>query len=365
MLENTLLNGLEQLDISALTKTKDIKDTTKNLETDASEALVFPIRETDFTESTEPTKPKPIESKKSATQTVLEQNSIEPIETSGNQTESKKSPVELLAQFLRDKKLINYEDKDFQDEDNFLSDQLKKSKDNEVQEYKESLPDAIKFLIENYEDGVPLGALLQKEQAEFEYSTIDKDKIKDSPALQQSLITDYLTKIGWTKNEIIEQLKEFEDAGILEKNAIRDLNKLIQIESDEKQSLIQQSKVKKQDQEKLRAKQIKDLQDTINNTKEFIENIPVTDNEKKIVFDSIVKQDRYGRNKVDEFLSDSKNYIKLAYIASILKGDFSKLKTVAKTAAVNSLKDTLSSTSKFSTLNYDNLKEYLNKNKLI
>ena len=356
---DTFLDNLESLDISALTK----KDTTqanqvkKDLSTNASGALAFPIGEQEIPESIESTEPVE-QKKKSNTQRTLESKQEEPKE--------EKSPIKLLAQFLKEQKLINFEDKDFKDEDNFLSDQLKKTRDTDIHDYKESLPEAIKFLIENYEDGVPLGALLQKEQLEFEYSNIDKSKITESPVLQQSLITDYLTKTDWTKEEIVEQLKEMEDAGTLEKNATRSLSKLIQIESNEKQSLIQESKQRKQDQDKLRTKQIEDLRNTITNTKEFIENIPTTDVEKKLVFDAIVKQDKYGRNKIDEFLATPKNYINLAYIVNVLKGDFSKLKTIAKTDAINSLRDTIDTkpVSKFSKLNYDTLEKYLNSTKI-
>lgn len=255
------------------------------------------------------------------------------------------SVVKLLASALKEKGLVDYNDEEFRDEDDFIPEVFEKAKtkavEDKINEYKESLPEEIKSLISNYEDGVPLGQLLESEQRIFEVSSISQEKIKEDSRLQEDIVASYMSNTGWTQTEIDERIKELQDAGLMEKEALRSHTKLIQFEKEQKQAAIIQAQQKKQETIAKQKEQIDSLKKTIFDKKEFFSNVPTNDIEKKTVFEAITKGDKHGRNEITQLLSDPENYIKVAYFLKVLKGDLGKLKTVAKNEVLSTTKKKL------------------------
>ncbi len=258
--------------------------------------------------------------------------------------EAKTSPIKALGEFLKTKGLVDYKDEEFKDEDDFIAEQWTKSRDTAVESWKDSLPEEVKNIITNYQDGVPIGALLNKEREIFEYSQVDPTALKDNTELQKTLVNNYYAEIGWTAADIDEKITELTDTGVLEKEAGRSLNKLLDLSNKQKTELIEKAKYEKTQKESAYKEQVNKLQTTLKDTKEFIPGLPANDAEKKLVLEGITKFDRTGKNKVMEFMEKPENYILISYLANVLKGDFSKVKATAKTAAVGELKKVLSST---------------------
>lgn len=347
--------NMPDLDISLLTKSKPdttaVAEITQVSDTQNNTATITDVASTD-------TKKNKLVKDTSVNQTTAknpfvsdEPEEVEEVEepdkpeTFNTQTGAEESPIKLIASFLKEKGAIEFSDEDFSDNDEFIAEQVNKTiekRSNEgIQVYKDTLPEAIKDLIENYEEGVPLGQLLEYEQKSFELSTITAEKVKEDSKLQEDLVESYMLNTGWSKEETDERIKELQDAGIMEKEAVRALTKLKQLEISNKESLIRQSQEKKKIETAKYQAQVEQLNNTIKGKKEFFDGLPTSDIEKKQVFDAITKYDKTGRNKITQYLSDPETYIKTAYFLEILKGDISKLRKVATTQAINTTKKTL------------------------
>jgi len=342
---------IQGLDITALTNPK--KDTDPANQTSAKTGSIFPVRDTvleDPPVSADPAKPAD-----PADPTVkkdpidpFKRNTIEVRDEEGDpagQVAQADSPVKAIAGFLKEKGVIDFADEELRDEDDFISEAVSKSISKGVEEYKNSLPEEIKNLVNLYEDGVPLGALLEKEREIFEYSQVDPEKIKDNKELQKTLVNNFYAEMGWDPKEIVEKIQELEDSALLEKEATRGLTRLVAIQKQHKADIIAQTQAERKQQEVRYKEQIEKLNTTLKNTKEFIAGIPVTEADRKAVFEGITKFTN-GKNKVMEFLEKSENYILVSYVANALKGDLSKLKKVATTQAVQGIEGTVNSVPK-------------------
>ncbi len=312
----------------------------------------------------EPTTPKGIVPEE---EIVDDKTDIDQIDIPDN-TSTDDSPIKAIASFLKEKGAIDYTDEEFQDNDNFIADTVNKTIEKKstegINNYKESLPEEIKKLIDNYEDGVPLAQLLESEQRIFEVSSISVDRLKEDSRLQEDVVSSYMANTGWTQAEITERIKELQDSGFMEKEATRSLGKLVQFEKDQKQTLITQAQQEKVANQTKQKEQITKLQKDINEKKEFFKDVPTNEVEKKAVFEAITKGDKQGRNKVTQMLSDPETYIKVAYFLEVMKGDISKLKTVATTQVVNGVKKTLdaqvkSEPSRFGKTNLSTIQNFL------
>ena len=346
--------NMPDLDISLLTKgktdvdtkntkTTQVTDTTDNADVTNTTDNTNKDKSVRDTSASKGSLSNPFASDDTDEDNDTESTDSKPVDTQVDTTDE--SPIKLLASFLKEKGAIDFTDEEFADNDEFIPEQVTKTIEKKategVQAYKEALPEEIKALIENYEEGVPLGQLLEFEQKSFELSTITADKLKEDSKLQEEIVEAHMLATGWSKEETNERIKEMQDAGIMEANALRSLTKLSQIEKVNKENTIKEAQErKKADTAKYQA-QVDQLNTTIKGKKEFFEGLVTNDAEKKQVFDAITKYDKTGRNKISQLLADPETYIKTAYFLEVLKGDISKLKKVATTQAINTTKKTL------------------------
>lgn len=360
------------LDISVLTSPKE--KTSPSQETSVTQGSQFPIKESERSETQDstnaeeidPNTGKPKESKGAEKKPLnFEKPRIETRDDESQPAETNaqaESPVKAIAKFLKEKGVADYTDEEFKDEDDFISEIYTKSVTKGVESYKDSLPEEIKTLVSLYEDGVPIGALLEKEREIFEYSQVKPETLKDNKELQKTLVHNFYVEMGWEQGEVTEKLQELEDSGILEKEATRALTKMTALQTQQKQDLIATAQRQKVEKETRYKEQVTRLQDTLKSTKEFIPGVTLTELDKKAVFEGITKFAN-GKNKVMEFMDKPENYMLISYIANALKGDWSKIKKTATTQAINGIKDTINAQpqkSVFSGVNTNIMKNSLN-----
>jgi hypothetical protein len=217
---------------------------------------------------------------------------------------------------------------------------LQKDLDEAISEYKDTLPEPIKELLDNYEEGVDLGKLLNIEKNLFDVNKISIDALEDDEDLQKKIITNYLREQGESDEDIRDTINDFEDAGLLKRQALKLHPKLVQAEQKKKDALIQQEKQQAQAQKENYTKWLGELKTTIDSKKEIIPGLELTDKQRKDLYAGITKLDKNGENEVIKFRKQNPDFdLQVAYIATVLKGDFSKLETVASTKAVRSLKE--------------------------
>lgn len=226
---------------------------------------------------------------------------------------------------------------------------LQKDLNEAIDDYKSTLPDEIKELLDNYESGVPIGKLLQAEKSVFEISKIDIYDLEDNEKLQKQVITNYLKSQGESEDDIKDTLNDYEDAGLLKKQALRVHPKMVAAEVEKKNSLIQQEKAKAINEKENYTKWLTDIKKTIDDKKEIIPGIELTDKQRKDLYTGITKIDKDGLNEIAKFRKQNPDFdLQVAYIATVLKGDFSKFEAVATTKAVKQIKaqaDNLNSSS--------------------
>lgn len=264
-----------------------------------------------------------------------EQNEKE--EPSSDDTNSEKSsPLTPYAKLLKDEGILpNLELEKFDG----TADGLKQAMVDEilsaVEIYKDSLPEKVKNLINNYEEGVPLDKLIEIDRQEFELSLIKEDKLAEDEELQKKIIKEYLKETTKFSDKKIEgMIQYYEDSGDLESeatNSLKELKSLVETKKESEKQLAQ-----KRDQELVaqKKKELESLKKTVLESKEIISGIPLNDKVKNAVLTSMTTpagQDQYG-NPVNRIVAkrmeDPMDFeIKLHYLFEITKGftDFSKL----------------------------------------
>ena len=282
------------------------------------------------------------------------------INTNSTEDESKseviESPLKEFAKMLGEKGIIDFTDEDFEDNDDYI---IKKTNDRisaGIEEYKASIPDEIKYLIENYEEGVPVGKLIANLVKDSNYSDITVDKLEENEGMQKKILTELLEYNGDSNEEITEKLDDYESSGILFKESKRALNKLNTIREATKAREIEDAKQEKKQREDNYKAWLNNLNTTISKKTEILPGLTLSDNDKKKIFDSITKpigKDANGNfiNAVQKARMDDPDFdLKVAYFATIKNWDISSIKVVGKKEAVSSLKKAIETQGKSGSL---------------
>jgi len=198
-----------------------------------------------------------------------------------------------------------------------------------VEDYKNSLPDAVRSLIQNYEDGVPLRDLIELQSNETELDSITEDDLEDKD-LQKRVYAQYLrstTKFTDAKIEKeINKLDDLDELGEEAKNALEELKELTKAD---REAYIAESKAAREAEEKSRQEQIQNLKKDIDSTQEIIPGVKLNQKEQSELFKLMTTPIGFTRDgspvsKVQEVRAkDPVNFEKtLNYL--VMKGVFEK-----------------------------------------
>jgi hypothetical protein len=213
-----------------------------------------------------------------------------------------------------------------------------------VETYKESLPEEVKYLLDNYDAGVSITDLIKADTAIMEYSTIDTEKLEDNTSLQKKLLSDHFALQGETPEDIVELVEDAEAAGLLEKQSKRALSKLTKHQKIQKDNLVKRQKEAEVENRNKYNTMLKTLKTSIDDKEEIIPGIELNDKQRKELFNGITKFDKEGKNEVMRVREANPDFdLVVAYLATSLnkggKIDWDKLTTVATTKATKGLKD--------------------------
>jgi len=260
------------------------------------------------------------------------------------------SPLIPYAKLLKDEGILpNLDLKEFDG----TSEGLKEAMFNEimgaVEYYKDQLPDRIKTIINNYEEGVPLEKLIESDREEVEISKISDDDLKDDIKIQKNILRSYLKKTTkFSDNKIDKQIQFLEDSGDLEDEAISAKDELKSIIDSEKTKAVEEAKARKIEDQKRVQRELKSLEDKIKATDEIIPGVKLNTKSKDNLYKSLTTPagvDKSG-NPVNKIVAarmeDPMGFeIKLHYLFDITKGftDFSKLSDKGKKDAMKEFED--------------------------
>lgn len=237
-----------------------------------------------------------------------------------------------------------------------------------VEDYKKQLPQEIKDLIDNYEEGVPFDKILTVKSKQIEVNNISDSSLEDDINLQKNIVRQELTMRGYKEQEVDEMIVDFEDLGKLESKAKVALGKLK--ESYKEQQIKMQEEVKEYQKqlEQQKAQQLEKIQKTIENTEEVIPGIKLSKKDKDVIYKSmttVVSTSENGQPMNAVMAMRAKNPIefekRLHYFTALgffdEKADFSKIVATAKTSATKELEKVLSSNRSFKTGGADNFRK--------
>ena len=254
------------------------------------------------------------------------------------------SPLRVFAEMQREKGLIDFKDEEYEDNEEFLLSKVKGSIDSGVNEYKDNLPPEIKYLVDNYEEGVPLHDLINLSSQQQEYESIPAQAIQKDQELQRALVRDLLYRGGWDQDKINAKVQRYVDSGVLEAEAMDAHSSLMQIQKREKENYVKQVKADNAKKVEMHNQWLSDLEKHITDKEEVISGISITPKQRKELYSNITRVDKDGKNAIMKAReADPEFDLKVAYMATILNWDLSALKRTSKTKATRSLVNSLSS----------------------
>lgn len=264
------------------------------------------------------------------------------------------SPVKALAEWAGEKGILPYDPEKFEDSEDYLKGLIEetagtKAKE-QIESYKDSLPAAVKEIIENFEDGVPLDALIYSKSREMEYKSIDPEKIKTDTQLQKDLIVDYLALQEYTEAEIQDKITRMESAGILDAEASDAHKKLMRYQEKYQQDLKAEAEQKKAADKAKFEQALRDIKNTVDTKEEILPGVKLTKDQRQKLFEGYTKLDSKGQTELmRKMAADPLANLKIAQLFLLYNGDLSQLEAGIKTKLARNTKQTVN-TYKESTL---------------
>lgn len=251
----------------------------------------------------------------------------------------------LMVKYLASKGLLDIDDEEeLEDSEDLIVNKFQDKVNAGIEAYKSSLPDAVRNIIDRYEDGVPIGDYLESQARLDEYSSISEDELKEDVELQKQLVATYLSTQDYTDEEIKSRLQKYEDNMLLEDEASSSLKRLTRMEHNYKSQMEEQAAQSRKLARENYEKAVKSYSESVMGKKEIIPGIPLTDAQKKKIVDATTKPvatDRNGRpiNLLKKMEMEDPDFVtKVAYVAAVLNWDLSPIEKKAKTKAASKLK---------------------------
>lgn len=156
--------------------------------------------------------------------------------------------------------------------------------------YKESMHPKIKYLQDNFEEGVPLDELIGIISEQQRFDNIDENTIKEDVQLQKDLVAYHLSQTTkWSEAKIKKEVDRLADVDEIEAEAYDAHKELKSLALEAENELKNQAKAK----ESKRLQDLKDTNEKITKTAtaltEIIPGIKVTDKEKQALVNSMTK----------------------------------------------------------------------------
>tara|TARA_R100000951_G_scaffold66458_2_gene56206 strand:+ start:7349 stop:8503 length:1155 start_codon:yes stop_codon:yes gene_type:complete len=293
-----------------------------------------------------PQEEKVVENEPAATE---EENKEEPVseEEAESDTEEEVSALRVFAEMQRDKGIIDFKDDEFEADEEWLLSKVSETVETKVQDYKDSMPEEIKYLLDNYEAGVPLNNLLNMQSKEQVYESITVENLEKNESLQKSVVRDLLLKSGWSEERVNKKVQRYEDTGVLFEEAEEALSSLVEAQKQEKEMYVQQQKQEQEQRIQAHEKWLVDLKDHIGTKEEILPGFKLSVKDKDNLYKGITKLDRQGKNEIMRLREQDPEFdLKIAYLATVLKWDFSAFERQSTTKSTRKLAAAIKSTKK-------------------
>ena len=360
--DTELEDDLEGLDLSVLNKGGDISSTPGlNLnfgdEIDSIEAISKPkeVEQEPTEKTTKTAKRKTVEVEEEEEETEETEEESEEEESEAKikdapvievDADEKVSALKVFAEMQREKGIIDYEDNEFEDSDEFIlskvQEKIEKGIQTGIDDYKNSFTQEAKDLIEAIEAGIPLESLVEQNSNISAYENIKDSDIDDNEALQKNLIRNLYSLKGYSSELIDKKIQRWDDSGLLADEAKDARVELLEYAKKEKEEAKQQQIEK----EKQRIEKFESwktgIKTYLDKTDEIIPGFKISPRQKEVINNGLTKFDKDGKNEFQKVMEKDPNFnTKVAYIALALNWDFSGFDKKAATKVAKGLKDAL------------------------
>lgn len=218
-----------------------------------------------------------------------------------------------------------------------------------VEDYKNSLPEELKYIVDNYEEGVSLRDLIELQSNEVELYSITEEDLQDKE-LQKRVYAQYLkSTTKFSDSKIEKEINKLDDLDELGDESINALEELKELSREERERIVAESKQAKIAYEQQQREQFENLKKDVESTEEVIPGVRLNQKEQSILFRQMttpVAYDRQGNpiSKVQEIRAKDPVAFEKTLNYLVMKGvfekDYSLFKAVeakGKTKAVTEL----------------------------
>lgn len=331
----------EDLELESVAEANDsLKQDENNILEEAKAAAIAEVESIeDLTEPVAPVETT-VETNET-TETNLEEE-ITPESKSVDNKDEEISVIQGIAEYAKAKGIIDYEDSDFQDSEDWLESKLIEKSKKYSDEWKDGLPPVIKEIIDNYEEGVPLDALIYSKSREIEYSGLEESQLDEDVELQKRLVEDWLATQDFEDKEISSKIKKYEDALILEDEAKTALKKLKAYEAKYQQELKARAVEEKKSQQEQVQKIYQKIESDIMGADEIIPGIKVDKTQKQKIYEAYTKADSKGETALVKAIKNDPNaWYKITQFMVLMNGDLKNVEKFLKSQAAANVKNTV------------------------
>lgn len=225
-----------------------------------------------------------------------------------------------------------------------------------VDDYKSQLPPEIKFLADNWEEGVPLNKLIDIRSNQLKYSLITEDKLEESIDTQKTVYTEYLKKTTkYSDSKIEKEVNRLIDLDELKDEAKESLSELKKFEAEAEETLRKETKKEQLARKEENAKTIKQYEKIVTSTKEIIPGIKLAEKDQVDILNKIINPIGIdGNGNPVSYIANLRNTdpfsfdTAITYLATITKDkegipfkDWSKVLKAGETKATKQLESSI------------------------
>ena len=261
--------------------------------------------------------------------------------------EGETSQLGVIANFLKDEGIVDFEEEDFEDSEEGFQKIIQNEISKGIEKYKQDLDPLAQEFIEYVDKGGDPQKFV-KATSDVDFSKIDVKMISGKENLQKQLVAELMRREGFSQDEILSDIQDFVDGGLIGKRANRALSKLKTMQTSQRKSLLKEQETAALRKEEEHKTFISSLKNDIDNREE-IAGFSMG-KKKKDFYDYITKPDRKtGKTRlVMDSEKDEDSQLKMAWLY-YNKFDFTKIEKKARTKATSSLKANLERASNIST----------------
>jgi hypothetical protein len=255
-------------------------------------------------------------------------------------SEEEVSQIGVVANFLKEEGIVDFDSEEFEDTEEGFAKVIQNEISKGVEKYKEDLePLAKEFLTYIEKGGDP--SKFVKATSDVDFSKIDVKMIDGKENLQKQLVAELMRKEGYSNDEIMADVQDFVDGGLIEKRAKRALNKLKDLQTKDRASLLANQEKEQEAKKEEYNTFLSSLKDDIE-SREEIAGFAINKKSKKDFYNYITKVDRKtGKTRlVSDSEADQDSQLKMAWLY-YNKFDFKHVEKKARTKATSSLRASL------------------------